>query len=94
MGDRWSVVPPPPRTSVDMLGRRHVGAAARRAARAARAWPAVVRAVEVAAVTAVVTLVAFSHTPTMCDTLACQPSRGLPASDSFDTTLDGVRSEV
>jgi len=52
-----------------MWARRHVGAAALRAARAARAWPAVVRAVElevaaysikltlmVAAVTAVVTL--------------------------------------
>ena len=48
--------------------RRHAGAAALRAAQAACAWPTVVRAVEVAAVTAVVTLVAFSHTPTMSDT--------------------------
>ena len=57
MGDRWSVMPPPPRTSAcgrvgmwarRMWARRHVGAAALRAARAARAWPTVVRAVEVA----------------------------------------------
>ena len=59
----WSVVPPPPRTSVDMLGRRHLGAA-----RAARAWPAFVRAVEVAAVTAVVTPGGLSQTPKLSDT--------------------------
>jgi hypothetical protein len=63
------------------------------AARAARAWPAFVRAVEVAAVTAVVMLVAFSQTPMLSDTArvshhaVCLPR----ASDSFDTTLDGVR---
>ena len=28
MGDRWSVVPPPPRTSVGIWGRRHMGASA------------------------------------------------------------------
>ena len=55
------------RSCLRSRARRHVGAAALRAARAARAWPAVVRAVEVAAygvtytlmvaaVTAVVTL--------------------------------------
>ena len=60
MGDRWSVVPPLPRTSA--CGR---GGSSRRSS--SRPWPAVVRAVEVAAygvtytlmvaaVTAVVTL--------------------------------------
>ena len=68
MGDRWSVVPPPPRTSacgrVGMWAQRHVDAAALRTARAEsrplyvlwRSLRMALLTLMVAAVTAVVTL--------------------------------------